>query len=111
LSDADDFPIPVTSLDAYRIERSAKYCQHGQRLIDTADRSLKCQSCGASLDPFDALVSIARDRDALVFQRTDLRQRIARLQAKLADLRKNEENTRARLQRLSKKKLPLETAE
>lgn len=96
--DDDDFPIPVTSLDAYRIERSAKYCQHGARLIDTADRSLKCKTCGASLDPFDALVSIARDRDALVFQR------------QLADLRKNEANTRERLKRLGKKKMPLEGA-
>lgn len=103
----DDADIPVISLDAYRIERGSKYCRHAGKTIDPNDRSLRCADCGAPLDVFDALHEIARDRDAMVYRRREMKRQISELEKRIVELKRVEGNARDRVKRLIKKLPPV----
>lgn len=107
MSDDNDNDLPIVSLDAYRIERGSRYCRHLYKVIEPNQRLVLCKDCKASLDLFECLHEIARERDNMIFRRRELRRQIAELEARLADMKRNEANTRARLKTLSKKKVPL----
>ena len=100
MSDEED-NLPVISLDAYRIERGSRYCSHASRIIDPNVRALRCDECGAQLDAFDCLLQIARDADHLAFRKKELKRQIAKLTARVEELKRVESNARARLKRLS----------
>lgn len=54
----------VVSLDDFRVTRGkGRYCQHRSKVIDANARRLECADCEAPLDPFDALLDLARHHD------------------------------------------------
>lgn len=59
----DKLPDKVIGLDSVRIARGlGKICKCEDRkfTIDTDNRRVTCNSCGAAVDPYDALLEIAR---------------------------------------------------
>lgn len=68
-------PENVTRIDVLRVERDmAKLCQCREPTytVDTTNRFVYCQTCGAIVDPFDALSKLARHYGRLNDQVTNL---------------------------------------
>lgn len=79
-----------------------KFCVHGQTTIVIEQRVVTCDSCGAALDPFAVLASIARNRDAAAATIRHHRNEINRLQLRLDELKREERNVKARTRRYAK---------
>lgn len=64
----EELPNTLISLDEARINRGReKICKCPKRkvVIDTTNRRVTCSSCGAVVDPYDALLDFARRREEL----------------------------------------------
>lgn len=78
-----DLPDKLVSLDQVRINRGIeKICKCNNRkfVIDTTNRKVTCSSCGAVVDPYDALYEIAfrdEERTRQVQQLLEQRKQIA----------------------------------
>lgn len=79
--------------------KRGKFCAHFPTTINIEQRQVTCDACGAVLDPFAVLASIARNRDGVRMQAMHARNEINRLQARVEELKREERNTRARLRR------------
>ncbi|WP_445678035.1 hypothetical protein [Psychrobacillus sp. FSL K6-1464] len=58
-----DLPDKIIGLDQLRIARGLeKFCKCDNRkfVLDTSNRRVTCSSCGAFIDPYDALHDLAR---------------------------------------------------
>jgi len=75
----------------------AKYCPHDNILVSEFERSIKCRLCGAQLDPFGYLLSLAKKETRLDFQLRTLRSEIDRRRLEVENLKREETNTRARI--------------
>lgn len=63
---SDKLPDKLVSLDQVRINRGLdKLCKCEKRkfVIDTTNRRVTCSSCGAIVDPYDALLELAENRE------------------------------------------------
>lgn len=76
-------------------------CHHQNAYVCEEDRSLECQECGATMDPFDFIKKFASGQRTLSYTREE----IAEGNKKLNRMKRDEHNTKARLNRL-KGKLP-----
>ena len=54
-------------------KRKVCECEDPQYHIDVTNRMVSCSDCGAILDPFDVLLSIAQDWDNLLAQEKQVR--------------------------------------
>jgi hypothetical protein len=75
--------------------RSGSYCPHASVYIGEDDRSLQCQACGADVDWHKFLLSFANGHRRLKATKDEL----AATASRLAELRREEKNTKARLRR------------
>jgi len=57
--------IPISTLIINRAKRKTCQCRNRKFEIDTTNREVICQECGAIVDPYDALLSIATHYDQL----------------------------------------------
>jgi len=74
-------------------------CLHRQTVLDTEARTVTCRACRKSLDPFDLLLSLAREERWF-----DMWEREGKkLRARLAELRKEEQRVKARVKNASRK--------
>lgn len=98
-----DAALEVIDLDRYRRERRAALCLHSKVVVlDGNNRSVTCDECKASLDPFDTLVRLTAEWDR-VRELRDLRKR---LQAHITELKRLADNARAAAKRAGAKDLP-----
>lgn len=79
-------------------------CWHRCPEVNAEQRTVTCPNCGASLDPLTVLVSLARNRESLIFKEKHQRNEINRLQARVEELKREERNVKARLERASRPK-------
>lgn len=56
------FPIHTGENPSLLLKSESNACQHGSGVldIDAESRTVRCSECGAMVDPFDALLTIAR---------------------------------------------------
>ena len=81
-------------------------CSHQSQgaSVDPETRVVTCRRCDAVLDPVDALLHIARAWGSRWgWERDRLKAEVTRLRARVAVLKRDEANTRARLRRLGGK--------
>ncbi len=76
---------------------SARYCPHTNILVSEYERSISCRLCGASLDTFDYVLSLAKRETRLDWDLRRLRSEIKRRAEGLDNLKREEINTRARI--------------
>ncbi len=80
-----------------------KGCKHLQTLVCEETHTVTCKDCDAPVDPVLALLRIAQSWDVAVDKMDHLRKEIGRLVFRVAELKRDEHNTRARIKRLKKK--------
>ena len=83
--------------------RSTKYCQHKHIIVCEKSRTLECDVCGATIDPFDFMLKWAREDRSLEFRMKHLKDELKCLGEKLRKLKRLEKNARARLGRVGVK--------
>lgn len=84
-----------------RIDRK-RWCPHTRTRLDAESRRVFCRGCGDEVDAFSVLVDIAREGDRLLADRDHLRNQIAILEGKVADLKAEERRVKGRLRRAGK---------
>jgi len=77
--------------------KEARYCPHSNVLVSEYDRSVTCRLCGAKLDPFGYLLSLAKKETRLDWDLRSLRTEIKSHREGLENLKREETNTRARI--------------
>jgi hypothetical protein len=80
--------------------RSTKYCRHKHIIVCEKSRTLECDVCGATIDPFDFMLKWAREDRSLEYRMKQLHDELKRLGEKLGKLKRMEKNAKARLVRL-----------
>lgn len=84
---------------AREIAARQRTCLHRGTVIDNKARTLRCESCGADVDPFDVLYAIT-NHDLLLYKsivrRDALHREIQRLQEYVERLKGEEKRTKAR---------------
>jgi hypothetical protein len=79
--------------------RNSCFHRRHPALVDTGARTLRCQGCGAPLDPYEYIGWLATDGDHLA--RT--KRRLDELSASIKELVKREQNAKARVKRWEKR--------
>lgn len=98
----NDLPDKIVSLDQVRISRGLeKICKCDDRkfVIDTSNRRVTCNSCGATVDPYDAMLELANNRQEHVKQMERLleqRKQIVNYNPHLVVIKKLEKQYRGR---------------
>lgn len=82
-----------------RSERLGEFCRHETAAIDRHGRIVRCRACGVDLDPLEVLANLVSRHAHYQSVRRDLR----RAGEKLANLRKLEKQTKARVRAASRK--------
>ena len=85
------------------VRSSGAYCPHRQVQPDERTREVKCGKCGIKLDPFDALVMLARDWGLFEVARNASKKEAERLRGIIDELKRDERNARARLKLLMRR--------
>lgn len=83
--------------------KQARSCRHLSILVNETDRIITCDHCGATIDPFDYLLEWGKGDRNVGIWRKRITARIKIMDKKLADLKREERNTRARLKGLEQK--------
>lgn len=84
---------------AQAIAAKRRTCWHQRTTIDRTRRTLRCNDCGADVDPFDRMVSIAEGNTRLLKQIVDrdrLERQIQTLRAEVERLKADEKRSKAR---------------
>lgn len=79
-------------------------CSHRLVWLDEEKRQLECRSCGHAVDAFEWLGVLAREGDALVSERREVKE----LREQIYELEQTEKKIKARLKR-ARLKLPAQT--
>lgn len=74
-----------------------KRCTHPRTEICETDRTFQCLSCGTYIDPFEYVLSCAKDARHAVKEIAELRARRTELRESVANLEREEKNAKARL--------------
>ncbi|EIH0466463.1 hypothetical protein DDM29_000136 [Escherichia coli] len=74
-----------------------KRCTHPNTEICETDRTFQCLTCGAYIDPFEYVLSCAKDSRHVVKEISELRARRTELRESVANLEREEKNAKARL--------------
>jgi hypothetical protein len=77
-------------------------CSHWRQgvLLNEEQRTVHCNKCDASLDPFDALMALAKEHDRIRSDFGEARKAERETRTRIEVLRRLENNMRARLKRL-----------
>jgi len=74
-----DKVIPISTLRIIRDKNKKCTCRNRKFYIDTQNREISCQECGAVIDPYDAMLDIAnhyeqfgKEVDSLLTQRKQI---------------------------------------
>lgn len=108
MSETDEKPDNVIPLHPERppldVKRSKPTgCYHRQVLVHEEPREVRCQSCNALLDPFDVIMEYA-ERERRFHFASEYRQKKQReLEQRIEALKREERNTKARLNRARSK--------
>ncbi|MDY0395401.1 hypothetical protein ACFSMW_13410 [Virgibacillus halophilus] len=98
----NDLPDKVIGLDQIRINRGLEKickCEKRKFMIDTKNRRITCQSCGAVVDPYEAMYELAMNGERLQEQVENLleqRKQIADYKPWLVTIKKLEKQYRGR---------------
>ncbi len=80
----------------------AKYtgCRCTEVLVDEETRSLECQRCSKTIDPFDYLWKYAMKQQRIVFNLSSAEHENERLNKSVTELKRQERNIKARIRRV-----------
>ncbi len=99
----------VTSLDAARssprklARKLGKFCGHRHSiLVCEEDRTVECGTCGAKLDPFDALATVMREWDKWEQSKARSEHDARRASDELAEVKRHLANAKAGLRRATR---------
>lgn len=98
----NDLPDKIVSLDQVRINSGLKKickCNNRKFVIDTSNRRVICNSCGATIDPYEAMLELANNRQEHVKQMEKLleqRKQIVNYKPHLVVIKKLEKQYRGR---------------
>ncbi|MEN2765658.1 hypothetical protein [Ornithinibacillus xuwenensis] len=98
----ESLPKKIVSIDQIRINRGIEKickCDNRRFMIDTKNRRITCQSCGAVVDPYEAMYELARNGERLQEQVSNLleqRKQIANYKPWLVTIKKLEKDYRGR---------------
>jgi hypothetical protein len=99
MADGEDELPPIIDLSV----RRQQYCGHKPHghpiLVNQYARTVECH-CGALLDPFEVLLDVANEHEHRVYRLRELRRLTKETEERLAALKREEANARARLERL-----------
>jgi len=73
--------------------RSTKFCQHKYIVVCEKSRTLECDVCGATIDPFDFMLKWAKEDRFLEYRLKEIKVELKRLGEKLRTLKRMEKNT------------------
>ena len=79
------------------------YCQHDAVMLNEHDRVVTCSRCGASLDPFNFLLSNAKTIQMAWHNYREAKNKVGELNDRIAILAKEEKRLRAQVKRLHEK--------
>ena len=79
------------------------YCQHEAIALNEHDRSVNCDRCGATLDPFNFLMSNARTIQSAWSNYREANRKVSELNERVALLHKEEKRLRGQVARLKEK--------
>ncbi len=97
-----DLPDKIIGLDQLRISRGLeKFCKCNKRkfVLDTSNRRVTCSSCGAFVDPYDALYELAHadeERNRQVEKLLEQRKEIVSYKPHLIVIKNLEKNYRGK---------------
>lgn len=100
-----DFPSASSRLESEKglsVKRKPKYCKCVFVEVDIHTRSLKCRSCGATVDSFDWALSQCQEWQVLENQRQLLKAEIKSSTKSLAETKRQLKNAKASLGRAKK---------
>ena len=83
------------------IIKETRLCLHKAIIVHEADRIITCSACNAVLDPFNYLLEWAKGDRRIEMWRQHAEKELKEFREKLANLKRDEKNTRARLKRLT----------
>lgn len=93
LIEIKDFNIPAR-------RKRGKHCWHKHINVDAEQRIIECRSCGAVLDAFDWLRNWAQEGWNLEYAYEKLQWQIDQKRKELEELKRLENNTKARMRRI-----------
>ncbi|GAA0491122.1 hypothetical protein GCM10008986_16480 [Salinibacillus aidingensis] len=98
----DNLPNKVVEIDQVRINRGIEKickCDNRKFMIDTQNRQVNCSSCGAVIDPYDAMYELATNGEKLrnqVEQLLEQRKQIANYKPWLVTIKRLEKQYRGK---------------
>ncbi|HCX5071764.1 TPA: hypothetical protein OZT93_000923 [Escherichia coli] len=72
-------------------------CKHRVIEVCETDRVVRCTKCGCVIDPFEHILQVATDGEHIVTEIEQLHRRRDELRESVANLEREEKNTKARL--------------
>lgn len=93
----DDEPRDLTNFLYQQSERP--FCNHPLVRVNEKDREVRCRACGAAVDPFDWMLSVARKETQLADNVKALRQEEKERRNNIDKLIQIERNAKARIRR------------
>lgn len=72
-------------------------CKHRAIEVCETDRVVRCTKCGCVIDPFEHILQVATDGEHIVTEIEQLHRRRDELRESVANLEREEKNTKARL--------------
>lgn len=85
-----------------RTIKRARPCLHHHMTLDHEERTVRCEDCGANVEPFDAIAALGRNWDEATASLRHLRAEIRQHTAQLEVLKRSERNAKARARRARK---------
>ena len=98
-------PLPENPLDI--APRRPDYCRHDSIILDEHERTVRCRACDALLDPFGFLLGNAHTLQRAWQHHRHVLNEVHDLNARLHELKKQEQRLRAQVKRLQEKTSPL----
>lgn len=90
--------------DVGHIYERAQYCRHPGMYVNEQERQCRCQKCGAVLDPFDYLLSVAKRETTMAGNINALREEERSRRENIEKLIVIERNAKARIRRAQRAK-------
>lgn len=75
------------------VDHTERFCAHEYLTLRPRSETVICRVCDADIDPFDVLLRMARDWQCVTYRRQEL----DKLDAQIAELKREETNVKARL--------------
>ena len=96
----EDEPRDLTNFLYEQADRP--FCHHSLVRVNEKDREVRCRACGAVVDPFDWMLSVARKETQLADNVKALRQEEKERRQNIEKLIQIERNAKARIRRAKK---------